>query len=317
MGRLVESRSWSRLLSGSPPLEPEARPRRKGNPPGREWFRRQVPETLYLTEGVPILPASATITPRFPVPEQPHLMNTSSLPLQVDRPARIRGVGDALPVPRLVAVSFVVLLTSFDAILRRGLYADGAAYLLSLLLKGGFFHLSNSRFFSELLTQWPIVLAMKCGVTNLSILTEIYAVSLVMVPALFWVLSLLRLIREELFWVLFLMFCISYFSAGFFAVGEYNVCYSLFALLMAIYCSRSDIGAFWAVMAVLASLFLVASYESMLFLSLPLSLMAAGRLRTVPRPAGAIKAGGDYQLGTLFVGGLCRGVFHTTSSRSG
>jgi hypothetical protein len=199
------------------------------------------------------------------------------------RDGRTNGLSaKGMPLDRLrvVAILLVCALTIFNASGFRGLYADGAWYLLSMLTKGTFYHVSYARWSVELLTQFPVVWSLKLGVTDLRTLIHVYSASLVIAPALFWTLALVRLIRDEEFWLIFILLCLVLFNVGFMAVGEFNVAYSLVALSMAILITKRDLSLGWMLAAVMAALCLVVAYEMTLFLGPLLIVMAIGRLWT-------------------------------------
>ncbi len=185
-------------------------------------------------------------------------------------------------VPRYdlrTAVLVLILATSvFEAATLRGLYADGADFLAQILATKNFYFLNASRRFTEILTQLPVVLAIKAGLSKLSLLIFIHSVALVMLPIIFWILSLWRLYEDDLFWPMFVLFCIIHFNLAFFAIGEYNVAYSLVALSLAILAARAQISDFWAVVVLFAAICLITSYEALVFLGPLLAVLACHRL---------------------------------------
>jgi hypothetical protein len=79
---------------------------------------------------------------------------------------------------------------------------------------------------------------------------------------------------------MFVLFCIIHFNFDFFAIGEYNVAYSLVALSIAILSARAEIKSFWAAVALFAAICLIASYEALVFLGPLLAVLACHRLVT-------------------------------------
>jgi hypothetical protein len=173
----------------------------------------------------------------------------------------------------------LILATAiFEAVKLRGLYADGADFLVQILAAKNFYFLNASRRFTEILTQLPVVLAIKGGLTKLSLLIFIHSFTLVIIPIIFWTLSLWRLFEDDLFWPMFVLFCIIHFNFDFFAIGEYNVAYSLVALSIAILSARAEITSFWAAVALFAAICLITSYEALVFLGPLLVVLACHRL---------------------------------------
>lgn len=181
-------------------------------------------------------------------------------------------------IAQLAVMMMIVAVALFDAFSLRGLYGDGSNFLYHLLRTKDFVHFNPSRLCTEWLTQFPVVLALRAGVVDLPALIVLHSATLVLVPIAFWTLALARLHRDPAFWLVVLLFSIVYFNVGFFAIGEYNLAYALFALALAILSGKARIGIGWAVVALLAGLGLLAAYEAMLYLGPLLVLAGAARL---------------------------------------
>jgi hypothetical protein len=186
----------------------------------------------------------------------------------------------------------LILATAvFEAATLHGLYADGASYLAHTLATKNFSFVNASRRFTEILIQLPIVLAVKGGLTKLPLLIFIHSFALVIIPIIFWTLSLWRLYDDDLFWPMFVLFCIVHFNFAFFAIGEYNVAYALVALSIAILSARAEITVFWAALALFAAICLITSYEALVFLGPLLAILAWHRLVTKqPLLTGLVKS---------------------------
>src|SRR5258705_8534581 len=79
---------------------------------------------------------------------------------------------------RLVAASLVLYLIVFIVymvVAQRGLVADAPYYVVRIALKHGFNFEEPGRRAAEILYQWPVVLAARLGVTDLSTLGRLYA----------------------------------------------------------------------------------------------------------------------------------------------
>jgi hypothetical protein len=194
---------------------------------------------------------------------------------------------------------FILATAVFEAAQLRGLYADGADFLVQILAAKNFHFVNASRRFTEILTQLPVVFALKGGLTRLSFLIFIHSFALVMIPIIFWTLSLCRLYDDDFFWPMFVLFCIIHFNFDFFAIGEYNVAYSLVALSIAILSARVEITNCWAAVALFAAICLITSYEALVFLGPLLAVLACHRLITQrPLLTGLVK-------GTLVICLVC------------
>jgi len=80
---------------------------------------------------------------------------------------------------RLAAASLVLYLIAFIVyvvVAQRGLVADAPWYVVRIALKHGFSFEEPGRRAAELLYQWPVVLAVRLGVTDLPTLGRLYAI---------------------------------------------------------------------------------------------------------------------------------------------
>jgi hypothetical protein len=73
----------------------------------------------------------------------------------------------------------------YAAVELRGLYADGAAYLLRIVETGQFFFGYPPRRVSHLLQQLPAVIAMRLGVSDVGLLAWLYGLAMHLVPLAF------------------------------------------------------------------------------------------------------------------------------------
>ena len=173
------------------------------------------------------------------------------------------------------AVFVLIPITAvFEVATLHGLYADGANFLVHILAGRGFYFLNASRRFTEILTQLPVVLAVKIGLTELPLLILIHSAVLILMPAIAWVLCLWRLYKDDLFWPMFVLFCLIHFNFDFFAVGEYNIAYALVALSIAILSATAEVTILWAAVALVSAVCLITSYEALVFLGPLLAVLA-------------------------------------------
>ena len=158
----------------------------------------------------------------------------------------------------------------------RAVYADGSFVLYELLARHDFFVFDTPRAYAQYAMQWPVVLAIRCGVTDLNLLIRLFSVGLIAFPALIWVTALFILRKSEIFWLLLLGFVVSYLRTNFFAAGEFNITNSLVAMSLALLAQKSL--SLRDVLALLTiSFVLIRSYESMLFFGPFLSFAAVNR----------------------------------------
>ena len=129
-------------------------------------------------------------------------------------------------------------------------------------------------------TQVPILVALKLGVTDLKWLVPIYSFTLLAVPALFYSLALLHARHDEslLGWVVGAI-ALVFLPSCLFSIGEYNMPYAAVVLAATYLASPRPLSARGDAFLLLAAVFLLRSYETMLFLG---PLLAALAVRRVP-----------------------------------
>ena len=164
----------------------------------------------------------------------------------------------------------------------RALYADGAYNLWLVLNTESFVVIGPARTFAILLNQIPVVTAMTLGVRDLDALFGFYTFGVAAVPVLIWLAALAIQLRQRFFWPLVVIYATAFLNSGFIAIGEYTYAFALVALAVSILVGRGALRAWLAVPLVGASVALILCYEGMVFLGLPLMVLALVRLR---RPA--------------------------------
>ncbi len=179
-----------------------------------------------------------------------------------------RGIGELDGVENIAKIVMFSLLASIMIIgvfSARGLFADGSYFMFQMLQRKGFFVFDEPRIFAQIITQAPVVMAMRAGIDNMSVLIRLQSFGLIGIPLLLWVSALLISFWSEWFWYFCLAFAVTYLTAGFFSVGEYNLAYAAVALAAAILLGER-IG-FWRLLTLLSMAFLLTrSYEAMVFL---------------------------------------------------
>jgi hypothetical protein len=157
----------------------------------------------------------------------------------------------------------------------RCLYADGAHEFVRVLEAQDFVSLMWSRHFAFYLYEFPLVLAIKLGVTKLAWLRLAFGLG----RFLPWPVALLacRWLAPKQFWLAVVGCAAGYLNAAFVADGTHNLAHALFwPALFAILFAR-PLKPLAAVMLLASATALLYSYESQLFLCLVLALLAGGR----------------------------------------
>ncbi|MGD0351428.1 MAG: hypothetical protein ABSB84_14105 [Verrucomicrobiota bacterium] len=179
--------------------------------------------------------------------------------------------------PNLMRVACIIFAVWTGAAIfsSRCLYADGAHEFVKVLQTQDFFSTMWSRHFAFYIYEFPLVLAIKLGVTNLAWLRLAFGLG----RFLPWPLVLLgcRWLSPKHFWLAVVGCAAGYLNAAFTADGAHNLAHaffwpSLFAILFA-----RPLKPLAAVMLLVSAAAMLYSYESQLFLCLPLALLASWR----------------------------------------
>jgi len=156
------------------------------------------------------------------------------------------------------------------------LYADGAHEFVRVLETQNFVSFMWSRHFAFFIFQFPLVLAIKLGVTDLFWLRLAFGLGCFF-P---WPLALLlcRWISREHFWLAVIGCAGGYLNAATPAISEHILTHAMFwpALFILLFARPLKPGA--AVVLLAMALGLQFSYESQIFLSCPLALLSLWRL---------------------------------------
>ena len=163
----------------------------------------------------------------------------------------------------------------FSVISLRCLYGDGSYQLTEVLKAADFVEVAKNRDCASFIFQFPVVLAIKSGVTNLHALELAFGLGCFL-P---WLISLMfcHWLAPRHFWLVMLGCAAGYLNAAFMPVGEYIIAHAFFwPALFAILFAR-PLKPLAGGILIVSALILLFSYESLLFLGPPLALLAAWR----------------------------------------
>lgn len=195
------------------------------------------------------------------------------------------------PVLRCAVLLAIVALAVSGVWSARGLYGDGAYFLLQILKTDGFWTTDPPRLFANLILQAPVVAALQAGVHDLNGLIRLHSAALVVLPLAAWAGALLVLVRSPCFWPFVWAFSATYLGTGFFAAGEYNLTYGMTALCAALLVADGPMRTAAVVVLVGLAAALMRSYEAMVFLGPLLCVASAGRLLLRIDTSAAVRAG--------------------------
>jgi hypothetical protein len=203
------------------------------------------------------------------------------------------------------AAAILWVLAIWHSLAYRGLFWDGSAFLVEII-DNNWFHwmFYPARAHVMWLTQLPVVVALKLGVTDTRILAIAYSAGLFAVPTALYHLALWRARGDAVaLAVVLAAVAVVYLSTSFFIAGEYNTAFAIAVAVMTIVVtgkglSRSDI-----FLLVFFGWLAFRSYEAMAYFGPLLAAAIAWRLRTTA-PPGAVAP--RYLLGyfaaLLFIG---------------
>lgn len=197
-------------------------------------------------------------------------------------------------------------LAAYDTVACRGLFWDGAAFLVNIIDSGTFHDFYPARAHVGYITQLPVVIALKLGVTNLERLAMVQTAALFALPVGLYHFAMLRVRHDPLLLsIVMVVIALVYMPTSFFIIGEYNALYAAVTAVFAIVLTvdtryrRSD-----AYLLCALAVMSVRSYEAMAYFG---PLLAAAMLwwrRKLPVEQGEARA-----FALLAVAGFLAGAY--------
>ena len=155
------------------------------------------------------------------------------------------------------------------------LYADGAHEFVRVLETQNFVSLMWSRHFAFYIFQFPLVLAIKLGVTNLALLRFCFGLGCFLPWPL--VLLLCRQISPENFWLAAVGCAAGYLNANTPAISEHILAHAIFWPALFVLLFARPLKIFSALILLVMAMGLQFSYESQIFLCAPLLVLSLWR----------------------------------------
>ena len=190
---------------------------------------------------------------------------------------------------KLFSVAAIILIGMAGVYAARGLYSDGAYWLVEMLPRGGFYIFDPHRAYVQILVQMPVAAAIWLGSLNLNSLIHLHSAGFVGVPLVFWLGALALQFKTRLFWLFLMAFTVSYLRSNFFAAGEFSVAYGMTAFCTSVLL-RQQISHLQAALMLLTAIVLTHSYEATLFLGVFLAAVAGVRLAKVSHDRRSLRA---------------------------
>jgi len=164
-------------------------------------------------------------------------------------------------------VAIIWALALWHSWTSRGLFVDGANFLVHIVRQEAFFDFYMPRVFAMVLGQIPVMTAVTLGSTDMHLLARLLSLGLFGLPTIFYTLALNRAKDDAvLLAIVIAAIAIVFMTTSFFIVGEYNTLYAV-TILIAIRLATAD-RLTWpdAIALVLISLLAIRTYETMLYL---------------------------------------------------
>jgi hypothetical protein len=159
------------------------------------------------------------------------------------------------------------LLVALNSWVCRGLFWDGASFLAIVLDTRSFHDFYPARAHVAWLTQTPVLLLAKAGVSDTRLLSMVYSATLFVVPTAIYQLALRRARNDAvLLGVVLAIVAAVYLPTWFFIIGEYNTTYAAATLAMAILLTGHDFSRRDAAILFGLGVLCLASYEAMIYL---------------------------------------------------
>lgn len=161
--------------------------------------------------------------------------------------------------------TIILLVATVHLLSQISLFGDGSAFLLVLLEERTFFEPDPTRNYSVIITEAPVLLALKLGISSIKSLIYIQTFGLLFFTTSIWALSLKILRNDPFFWPFVLLVGVVYLNTSFFAIGESHIAYAITACCMAILLNRHRINLPRGLILVVLSFVVMRTYEALLF----------------------------------------------------
>ena len=149
----------------------------------------------------------------------------------------------------------------------RGLFWDGASFLVNLLDQGHFHDFYAARAHVDWVTQAPVLLLARWGIRDTQLLAMAQSAALFALPTALYHLALTRVRRDPVLLAAVLAIVAAvYLPTSFFIIGEYNVAFACITAVMAIALTTDGRSRRDAAMLLTFGLLCLRSYEAMIYL---------------------------------------------------
>jgi len=187
-----------------------------------------------------------------------------------------------------VVAALITMLGVLHVALVRGMFADGAFYLLAGLSSQSFVDFNKARMGAQLVFQLPLMGAIAAGADSVKFLARVQTFGFVFPVVLLYLGGLWKVrTNDVLFGAFILVIAVIYQNLNFMAIGEYNLLYALVTFSLAVLVQDKELSVLDSLLLVVCALVSIRAYEAMAFLG-PM-LIAACVLRILAsKPTGLV-----------------------------
>lgn len=179
--------------------------------------------------------------------------------------APLSGATDVAAAAYRGVVLLLWALVAYSAISSRGLFWDGASFLVNIIDLGTFHDFYTARAHVDWVTQAPVIVVAWLGARDLHLLSIVYSVGLFALPVGFYHLALARVRTDPVkLAIIIAIVATVYLPTSFFIVGEYNAAFAAVTAAMAIALTDRRRGD--AVLLCILGLLCLRSYEALIYL---------------------------------------------------
>jgi hypothetical protein len=180
-------------------------------------------------------------------------------------------------------VALIWALALWHSWTSRGLFVDGANFLVHIVRQESFFDFYMPRLYAMVLGQLPVMTAVTLGVTDLHLLARLLSLGLFVLPTVFYHLALHRAKEDPvLLAVVIAAIAIVFMTTSFFIVGEYNTLYAVALLIGVRLATAERLTLPDGLALVLLALLATRIYETMIYLGPLLSVIVLLKVWRAP-----------------------------------
>lgn len=209
-------------------------------------------------------------------------------------------------------VALIWALALWHSWTSRGLFVDGANFLVHVVRQEDFFDFYDPRYYAMIAGQIPVMIAVTLGNTDLHLLARLLSLGLFGLPTLFYTLALHRAKDDPvLLAVVIAAVGLVFMTTSFFIVGEYNTLYAVVMLMGVRLATAERLTVPDGLALALLALLSIRIYETMIYLGPLLCLIILWKVWRAP--ARPVLATVLYLLAAVFaIRGMTVAIYSVT-----